>query len=145
MNWPIGWTDVEKNCTYETEYWKAASSADIQGDSLREMWFNREAGAPPQGPQHDQQFTGECYRVMHQVPPRGTLSNQTSDLPNLPKAFQAEAFEARKALWRSYVQQDSRPTISRVAVGVKNRVDRLRCIGNGQVPAVVRLAWETLI
>jgi hypothetical protein len=24
------------------------------------------------------------------------------------------------------------------------RVDRLRCIGNGQVPAVVKLAWETL-
>jgi hypothetical protein len=27
---------------------------------------------------------------------------------------------------------------------VANRVDRLRAIGNGQVPAVVRLAWETL-
>jgi hypothetical protein len=27
---------------------------------------------------------------------------------------------------------------------VAARVDRLRCIGNGQVPAVVRLAWETL-
>lgn len=28
--------------------------------------------------------------------------------------------------------------------GVAHRVDRLRCLGNGQVPAVVRLAWETL-
>ena len=27
---------------------------------------------------------------------------------------------------------------------VANRMDRLRCIGNGQVPSVVRLAWETL-
>jgi hypothetical protein len=27
---------------------------------------------------------------------------------------------------------------------VAARVDRLRCIGNGQVPAVVKLAWETL-
>lgn len=28
--------------------------------------------------------------------------------------------------------------------GVAHGVDRLRCLGNGQVPAVVRLAWETL-
>lgn len=31
-----------------------------------------------------------------------------------------------------------------VADGVAHRVDRLGAIGNGQVPAVVRLAWETL-
>jgi DNA (cytosine-5)-methyltransferase 1 len=36
------------------------------------------------------------------------------------------------------------PDVGRVAHGVANRVDRLRCIGNGQVPAVVRLAWEML-
>jgi hypothetical protein len=27
---------------------------------------------------------------------------------------------------------------------VAHRVDRLKAIGNGQVPAVVRLAWNTL-
>ncbi len=36
------------------------------------------------------------------------------------------------------------PGLGRVAHGVADRVDRLRAIGNGQVPAVVRLAWETL-
>ena len=36
------------------------------------------------------------------------------------------------------------PDVGRVADGVANRVDRLRCIGNGQVPEVVRLAWQTL-
>jgi DNA (cytosine-5)-methyltransferase 1 len=36
------------------------------------------------------------------------------------------------------------PELGRVAHGVANRVDRLRCIGNGQVPAVVRLAWGLL-
>jgi len=29
--------------------------------------------------------------------------------------------------------------------GMANRMDRLKCTGNGQVPAVVKLAWETLI
>lgn len=36
------------------------------------------------------------------------------------------------------------PSVGRVVHGVANRMDRLRAIGNGQVPAVVRLAWETL-
>jgi len=32
-----------------------------------------------------------------------------------------------------------------LADGVADRVERTHAIGNGQVPAVVRLAWETLI
>jgi DNA (cytosine-5)-methyltransferase 1 len=36
------------------------------------------------------------------------------------------------------------PDVGRVAHGVAARVDRLRCIGNGQVPAVAKLAWEIL-
>jgi DNA (cytosine-5)-methyltransferase 1 len=37
------------------------------------------------------------------------------------------------------------PALGRVANGVAHRVDRLRAIGNGQVPAVAALAWETLM
>jgi DNA (cytosine-5)-methyltransferase 1 len=36
------------------------------------------------------------------------------------------------------------PALGRVANGVADRVDRLKAIGNGQVPAVVRAAWELL-
>jgi len=36
------------------------------------------------------------------------------------------------------------PELGRVAHGVANRVDRLAAIGNGQVPAVARLAWKKL-
>jgi len=36
------------------------------------------------------------------------------------------------------------PNVGRVAHGVAARVDRLKAIGNGQVPAVVRLAWNIL-
>jgi DNA (cytosine-5)-methyltransferase 1 len=32
-----------------------------------------------------------------------------------------------------------------MANGVAFRVDRLKAIGNGQVPAVAALAWKTLI
>jgi DNA (cytosine-5)-methyltransferase 1 len=36
------------------------------------------------------------------------------------------------------------PDVGRVAHGVACRVDRLKAIGNGQVPQVAALAWETL-
>ena len=36
------------------------------------------------------------------------------------------------------------PDVGRVANGVAARVDRLKAIGNGQVPAVAALAWNTL-
>ncbi len=36
------------------------------------------------------------------------------------------------------------PDVGRVAHGVAARVDRLRALGNGQVPAVVAKAWELL-
>ena len=36
------------------------------------------------------------------------------------------------------------PSLGRVANGVADRVDRLKALGNGQVPAVACLAWEIL-
>lgn len=37
------------------------------------------------------------------------------------------------------------PELARVVNGVANRVDRVRCIGNGQVPIVAATAWRELI
>jgi len=52
-------------------------------------------------------------------------------------------WEARRAIaergWWA-----AEPDMGRMAHGVASRVDRLRAIGNGQVPAVAALAWETL-
>jgi DNA (cytosine-5)-methyltransferase 1 len=39
---------------------------------------------------------------------------------------------------------DVEPGLVRVVHGVAHRVDRIRALGNGQVPAVVAGAWETL-
>jgi DNA (cytosine-5)-methyltransferase 1 len=51
---------------------------------------------------------------------------------------QARAFRDGLTLW-----QDE-PAVGRVAHGVAHRVDRLRALGNGQVPAVAALAWRIL-
>ena len=39
---------------------------------------------------------------------------------------------------------ESEPDVGRVAHGVASRVDRLKCLGNGQVPAVAARAWRLL-
>jgi DNA (cytosine-5)-methyltransferase 1 len=38
----------------------------------------------------------------------------------------------------------SEPDVGRVVNGMAGRVDAIKALGDGQVPAVVRLAWETL-
>lgn len=43
--------------------------------------------------------------------------------------------------WQGGSWENAEP---RVAENIKNRMDRLKAIGNGQVPAVVRAAWNTL-
>ncbi len=47
--------------------------------------------------------------------------------------------EPRRSGWWS-----AEPDVGRVADGVAHRVDRLRALGNGQVPAVARAAWLSL-
>ena len=50
-----------------------------------------------------------------------------------------EVAQRQPATWWS-----AEPAVGRVAHGVANRVDRIAGLGNGQVPAVAALAWETL-
>ena len=62
------------------------------------------------------------------------------------KGFYVQGFNKKQrerqsgggSLWKT------EPQLGRVAHGVANRVDRLKAIGNGQVPAVAALAWEIL-
>jgi DNA (cytosine-5)-methyltransferase 1 len=50
-----------------------------------------------------------------------------------------ESMEPAAGSWWS-----TEPDVGRVANGVAARVDRLRCLGNGQVPTVAALAWHML-
>ena len=85
---------------------------------------------------------------------RSTMSggNENEELPN-PKRKRLERKQqggaAAGATDRPGHGSDSgwwatEPRLGRVAHGVAHRVDRLKAIGNGQVCAVVRLAWEIL-
>jgi len=66
----------------------------------------------------------------------------SSGLPNRvnrPMGEPGTEPESKRSDWWA-----TEPDVGRVAHRVANRVDRLRCIGNGQVPAVAALAWNIL-
>ena len=48
------------------------------------------------------------------------------------------------AWWGQDPAESPKSNVGRMAHGVAARVDRLKSIGNGQVPAVAELAWKTL-
>ena len=51
----------------------------------------------------------------------------------------------RSGWWGADPAEDgAEPRLGRMAHGVANRVDRLKAIGNGQVPAVAAAAWRIL-
>ena len=60
---------------------------------------------------------------------------------------QEESFTGKRSggeWWESDPADETEPDVGRVANGVASRVDRLKAIGNGQVPAVAALAWKIL-
>ena len=92
----------------------------------------------------------------------GRLFDETRNIPDAPSAGlerrigldEANARRKTAPSFGSIVAGSGRnfgepwkvePGLDRVAYGVADRVQRLRAIGNGQVPSVVRLAFETLI
>ncbi len=69
-----------------------------------------------------------------------TLASEKTKIQKRGQQLQPRA-KVRNGAWRL-----SEPSVGRVVNGVASRMDKLRVqrLGNGQVPAVVRLAWKIL-
>ena len=65
---------------------------------------------------------------------RGAQVGHSGEAESQPKRSSSKDRESRP----------TQPAVGRVANGVAHRVDRLKAIGNGQVPAVAALAWRIL-
>jgi hypothetical protein len=144
IHWPIGWTSLEALNEREFQYWQASSTTHDRCSFVREMWFNREAGAPPQGSQPDEQRTGECGCALFAMPSRRAQATGDGSMRDLRDDVSAEAGEEVCAVREFDLQQGTRQAISRVAMGISARVDRLKAIGNGQVPLCAATAFTLL-
>lgn len=73
-------------------------------------------------------------------PPCGQLGfvQETNGTPSGSESCRRDAAPAQRE------RRPTQPTVGRVAHGVAHRVDRLKAIGNGQVPAVAAIAFTIL-
>jgi len=94
---------------------------------------------PPRNEQGRQEQRAEWERTR-----AGGESNGYSHRARLEKQWRAIADETQLQAAERGSWWESEPAVGRVAHGVASRVDRLRALGNGQVPAVVALAWRLL-
>ena len=97
-----------------------------QLDSSKEKWTH--------GSIHDQS-SGKGLNVAHADKRRCQKQRQKSKSPT---RFSWNGQKNRGSIWAT------EPSVGRMVNGVARRVDRLKAIGNGQVPAVAATAWNIL-
>jgi len=141
--------------------WGVLGAADIGANHQRDrIWIV----GKQMGNTHDNgQTTPEiCKSTVQRSDSSSTWQKQTSQLEGSSKQYaeladstqhgiQSKSCETRKSPQWSYSSSvgDSRwwsiePNVGRVADGVAARVDRLKAIGNGQVPLCAATAWRIL-
>lgn len=148
MNWPINWTSLEPIRDDYFSDWKEKSATGLPDNGegcLRALWWDKEPSATPYRPQPDEQCP-EQYRVsMRGLPCSGAQENETCDMRDLRNRIPAKAQQEGDVMRITAMPEREGQTISRTAMGVIARVDRLKAIGNGQVPQCAAAAWRILI
>ena len=159
MNWPLKWTALAPMKHENWEFWKESSAAYFQSNGLREMWFDRDPSTPPQGQESGEQHNGKRGDSVPEMPQGrthagrnvGSRESGTIDLQGVREIVPAEAhapiIDLRFGMTSGMGPNQCREAmeyVPKVSIGVIARVDRLRSIGNGQVPRVAEAAWRML-
>ncbi len=170
MNWPLTWTAVEPMEMEMFDEWRAKTTGKedgTSGDTFGAVPALRQAcdGSTPSRPL---EATGGCSSVP-EVPLEGRCDNSFTsgesrcgdqmegplnghNVPALRSGVHEEKSQTDdmlSVLWKQAGMESpswwlAEPSVGRVAVGVADRVDRLKAIGNGQVPLSAALAWVLL-
>jgi DNA (cytosine-5)-methyltransferase 1 len=111
-----------------------SSDSEILADAKNSEWRSGQFGKQnpsvwPQG--HDKSFGGGK-----------DVGN--AEVPRLAPCVVGSKQEQSRRAGSGITWWEAEPDVGRVANGVAARVDRLKAIGNGQVPACAALAWRIL-
>jgi len=111
-------------CEHKEKYIEiglALAGEEVSESELRSMWDRSEIAGSSHRRELEEHRSGESTDPLHLV-------------SQIYPSYGGQAW--MEGTWEA--------TIPRVATGVAHRCDRLKAIGNGQVPAVVREAWNKL-
>lgn len=123
MGWPIGWTSMEAITELDWRDW----SDDPADEDSKQTWATPSANKTTK--------SGEI------------VNSDGTAWDGISKPHSKTTGEPIQTALSDQVAMNGgskQAKIPRVATGIKNRVGRLKAIGNGQVPAVAALAWDIL-
>lgn len=155
MNWPIGWTDLAPLPKENFDDWECRTQTgaeNVQDREMRVLWWDNDPAETPYRPRSPEQQSREYQDPLPAMSQERTSEGgrlgrgigQEVQMPDMRDSIPAEEIKAVNAMLESELSQGVGKIVGRVAMGVKARVDRLKAIGNGQVPATHNLAWRTL-
>lgn len=147
MNWPLNWTSMEEISNDNFKCWKEASAAKVScgGGAMRPLWWYSEPPEASQGSRHQQQQPQQCGNTLRVMSREASCageverSQQREVLPELRGNVclsESQADDMQQKLWEQVGVE-----APRVTSGVTSRVDRLKAIGNGQVPQCAAAAF----
>lgn len=154
MGWPVGWSSLEPITEFLWLDWSVDPADD---DNFLKRKVEGKVSTPKLGTAVKMWSTpnvcGNYNRKGASKTSGDGLATQVAKYPT-PQAFDAYSVKdgnrenrLKKGGCRNLNQEIKVAgfgPIPRVATGIKNRVNRLKAIGNGQVPAVVVAAWKIL-
>lgn len=130
--WCLAWNTYSRDDSEKRKISQQASNssggsemADTKGQRCREARQDREQSS---------EWTSSSSNVFNTMRTRLERQRQESSRTSTQQRDTGDA-----SWWAT------EPDVGRVANGVAARVDRLRCIGNGQVPIVAATAWRELM
>lgn len=151
MGWPINWSSLKPMRIEDYEEWEhrvqgvAKSISGSGGRLLRSLWWDQDPSETPYRPESHEQRAKQYSPTVPGLPQQGASKkeNASKAVRDMQDTIPTEKVTA-ETLRSSGMPERKGEIISRVAVGIENRMDRIKALGNGQVPPVVAAAWRLL-
>ena len=153
MNWPIKWSELNGFEKKEFERWTQTSATPLQSfRQMRTMWWDSDPSQTPFRPQPNEQSEKQCCDSLSDMSWDASCqremerSHERTDLSLLREKFylqESERENLQSRVWEQ-VGMDETQIVPRVGGSSIATVDRLKALGNGQVPLCAATAFTIL-